>query len=84
MEQDIKKQKSPTSFDFNIVWNSLLLVTIIGLLLNTKEDIAAIGAILHEKEARIVQIEERIEQNDMDIIDLRIRVGTIEKRIEKK
>lgn len=83
MEQDSKQKLHPT-FDFSIVWNSLLLVTIIGLLLNTKEDIAAIGAILHEKEARIVQIEERIEQNDMNIIDLKIRVGTIEKRIEKK
>ncbi len=84
MEQENKKQKRLVNFDFNTVWNSLLLVTIIGLLINTREDIASIGTILHEREAKIIHIEQKIEQHDSDITDLKVRVGTIEKRIEKK
>lgn len=72
------------NFDFNTVWNSLLLVTIISLLINTREDIASIGSILHEREAKIIQLEKKVDGHDTDITDLKVRVGTIERRIEKK
>lgn len=84
MEQEQKKQKRIMNFDFNTVWNSLLLVTIISLLINTREDIASIGSILHEREAKIIQLEKKVDGHDTDITDLKVRVGTIERRIEKK
>lgn len=83
MEQE-KKTKALVKFDFNTVWNSLLLVTIIGLLINTREDIASIGTILHEREAKIIHIEKQIDQHSTEITDLKVRVGTIEKTIEKQ
>lgn len=82
-EKPQKHNKRIVNFDFNTVWNSLLLVTIIGLLISTREDIASIGTILHEREAKIVQIETKIEEHDNDINDLKVRVGTIEKTIER-
>jgi hypothetical protein len=81
--QQEKKHKRIVNFDFNTVWNSLLLVTIIGLLITTREDIASIGTILHEREAKIVQIEAKMEEHDNDINDLKVRVGTIERVVEK-
>ena len=82
MEQEQKK--TSVKFDFNTVWNSLLLVTIISLLINTREDIASIGTILHERETKILKIEQKIEEHDADITDLRVRVGTIERQIVAK
>lgn len=78
-----QKHKRLVNFDFNTVWNSLLLVTIIGLLISTSEDIASIGTILHEREAKIIQIESKLEQHDNDITDLKVRVGTIERQVDK-
>jgi len=70
-------------FDFNTVWNSALLVTVIGLLITTREDIASLGSIIHERDGKIVEIQEILEKHSTDLTELKIRVGTIEKKIEE-
>lgn len=70
--------KQMIKFDVNTIWNSLLLVTIITLLISTREDIASIGTILHEREAKFVALEEKVTAHDKEITDLKVRVGGLE------
>lgn len=84
MSQGNKPQsKKFIDLDFNTVWNSLLLVTVIGLLISTREDIASLGTIIHERESKIIQIQETLKEHTEDLNELKVRVGSIELELEK-